>query len=198
MYPPHDCGGPSADAWRPCSWAIGNGGACAATACMDTNGSCPVHRGARLRRIDCIGPAPAICNNAGRKAGCSVAPYRRRKMHRVGGLDRKGARAKTRGHLGWDVTLRQMQGRLRPQTAKCTNTCPYAHNGVCDDGSLLLFEYRPRVQILCDIATDCADCNASRGLVEAVGSPVAQLRALGVTVHARWTLTRPPFIMPCA
>ncbi|KAL1522571.1 hypothetical protein AB1Y20_017556 [Prymnesium parvum] len=58
--------------------------------------------------------------------------------------------------------------------SRCTDTCPSAHNGVCDDGADLvapqpsIWPSRGRkgraVSLSCDLGTDCADCRRARTL----------------------------------
>lgn len=111
----------------------------------------------------------------------------------------------------------------------CSNTCRYARNGVCEDGSPLVrrgppaigsvVRDDPAVRVRCAWATDCADCGEQewrQHRTAALHQVLPQRRFLssdverapnisgidllvapgGFPVHAAWTVTQPPFIMP--
>lgn len=84
----------------------------------------------------------------------------------------------------------------------CTNTCPTAHDGVCDDGRQQ--QTNPEIDystVTCDLGTDCGDC----GPFEFSGpkfaldwAPIAETRAKGITVRVKRAvfddLERPSFL----
>lgn len=82
----------------------------------------------------------------------------------------------------------------------CTNTCPQAKNGVCDDGSKLLTGDGASTRVYCDLGTDCDDCGpwhsnfpVTWGTAPETG-PIAKTLAHGIEVFARRTITVPPFV----
>ncbi|KAL3927226.1 MAG: hypothetical protein SGPRY_002922 [Prymnesium sp.] len=99
----------------------------------------------------------------------------------------------------------------------CSDSCPHALNGVCEDGAELQPSLRLRaLQLWCDLGTDCTDCASHRMLEQFATLPqamrggsgnepfvelpspskpsVAALRENGIEVRAARTATQPPFI----
>eukprot|EP00884_Botryococcus_braunii_P020612 jgi/Botrbrau1/7234/Bobra.0021s0018.1 len=78
----------------------------------------------------------------------------------------------------------------------CSNTCPFARDGVCNDGR------SGSGRVLCDVGTDCADCGAWSLKVPAslrttpLGKPIEHLRERGVEVYIKDTKSDPTFRMP--
>lgn len=81
----------------------------------------------------------------------------------------------------------------------CSDACPRAKNGVCDDG-------RPgpgqaeaphqRFEVHCDLGTDCSDCGAfDAPAAVANWRPVAEIRAKNITLFTKASSTPRPFYM---
>ncbi|GFR51734.1 hypothetical protein Agub_g14108, partial [Astrephomene gubernaculifera] len=91
----------------------------------------------------------------------------------------------------------------------CTDTCPLARNGVCEDGSPVIQSSGGNsrsttaggIQVACDLGTDCTDCGPYRGVVPEWGTsggfkgPIDYLNRRGVRVWARRLAFPPHFVM---
>ncbi|KFM24864.1 A disintegrin and metalloproteinase with thrombospondin motifs 12 [Auxenochlorella protothecoides] len=80
------------------------------------------------------------------------------------------------------------QDRL-PLTAVCTNTCPKARDGVCQDGRQVLKASRQQpFPVLCDLGTDCEDCGpwiTSASEEQLAWTPVADILDANMTITMR-------------
>ncbi|RMZ52919.1 hypothetical protein APUTEX25_001038, partial [Auxenochlorella protothecoides] len=80
------------------------------------------------------------------------------------------------------------QDRL-PLTAVCTNTCPKARDGVCQDGRQVLKASRQQPSpVLCDLGTDCEDCGpwiTSASEEQLAWTPVADILDANMTITMR-------------
>lgn len=106
-------------------------------------------------------------------------------------------------------------GRRAITARICKNTCPFANDGVCQEGrptvpgggfankQLQTKDEQQRGQrynaVKCDLGTDCNDCGAWNysGPIEGLGwTPISDLVAQGIQVNVRRTDTPVPFWMP--
>ena len=103
-----------------------------------------------------------------------------------------------------------MQDAPKPDgEPRCDNTCEFANDGVCDDGSTVAKDVSgttPARDIKCDLGTDCSDCGAlpyamnTRQCIENEGTeslcdhPVKYIKSMDVNLRAARTKTVPSFI----
>ena len=95
--------------------------------------------------------------------------------------------------------------------ARCDDSCAFANDGVCDDGSTVAKDEggsTPHRDIKCDLGTDCTDCGAlpypmnTRRCVEnpdtpeLCDNPVKLIKDHDVNLRAVRTRTEPSFIQP--
>ena len=85
----------------------------------------------------------------------------------------------------------------------CADSCAFARNGVCDDGSQLLRRgadsSAPPARIRCALGTDCFDCGpAPTASADGGADHPSSLFKQDSFVQAAWTATEPSFIMPYA
>ncbi|GMH44297.1 hypothetical protein BSKO_12231 [Bryopsis sp. KO-2023] len=90
------------------------------------------------------------------------------------------------------------EAKQRPNVRQvCEDTCRFAGNGICEDGSDAA---ESEIKVLCDLGTDCSDCGPwATEAPKGEPLPKTNIKALTEQEHdlfVRSTITEPSFLMP--
>lgn len=98
----------------------------------------------------------------------------------------------------------QIGGDIPPRTRRvCTNTCPTARDGVCQDGRPSRNQtaagfYSTLQPVGCDLGTDCDDCGPWEGPASGAAAswkPIALLREAGIPIFVRRVTSPAGYLM---